>query len=321
MTNNTKTIDVTPTDITPAPVDHQVPQNIVPMADLDFYDPGEEAGRGLEDIQLDERKIPFLRILDPKSPQCKPTSQGGLPGARGGALLNTSTNQVYNGELGGEFIPAARDYRYVEYVKRNDDGSGGGFRAVHDPKDPKIQALREKFGKFGKLPMGETEDGQPLEGVQTFYLFGTFYPPNDDPFRCIVGFASTQIKKYTAFVERTDAFRYPGRLADGSIGRVKPALYVHRWHLATQYESKGAYSWYGWKLTLAEKNPDGSEKPKEASYLPKGDERRAAATEFFDMIQSGKVKPDYATASAEETTESAAPSPRPTTNPDDEIPF
>lgn len=260
-------------------------------AELELYDPGEDAGAGMEDITMDERRIPFLRILDPKSPQCRPAAQGGVPGARGGSLFNTSTQQVYDGEIGGEFIPSHRDQKFVEYIKRNEDGSGGGFVGIMEPDAPTVLELRARHGKFGKLPMGIDPQGKAHELVQTFYLYGTFYPPNDDPFRCMVGFASTQIKKYTGFVERTDAWRYDA-MRDGKIVRIKPPIWAHRWHLSTQYESKGTNSWYGYVLTLAEKNPDGTES-RQKSRMPTSDPRYIAAREFYELVKAGTLKADY----------------------------
>src|SRR5512139_3273687 len=271
--------------------------------EVELYDAGEDAGLGMEDISLDERRLPFLRVLDPKSPQCKPVNQGGLPGAKGGAILNTSTNQVYDGEAGGEFIPSYRDQKFVEYIKRNEDGSGGGFVGVHEPDEPMVGRLRAKHGKFGKLPMGVTPDGKALELVQSFYLYGTFYPANgDDSFRCIVGFASTQIKKYQGFIDLVDNIKYPARLANGEIGRVKPPLWAHRFRLTTTYESKGGFSWYGWVIRFAEETDDMPDRLK--SRMSKNDERYIAAKDFYSLIKEGLVKPDYEKAASgeEETT-------------------
>lgn len=268
--------------------------------ELELYDPGEDAGAGMENVSMDERKLPFLRILDPKSPQCKPPSQGGLPGARGGALLNTSTEQVYDGEIGGEFVASYRDQKYVEYIKRNEDGSGGGFVGVMEPDAPRVLELRAKYGKFGKLPMGVDPQGKVHELAQSFYLYGTFYPPEEDPFRCILGFASTQIKKYQTFIERSDAFRYPSKSAGGAIIMVQPPIWMHRWRLQTVYESKGTFSWYGYKLSLAEKNEDGSEADKTRSRMSLKDPRYVAAKEFYQLIKDGIVKADYQAGAADD---------------------
>jgi len=293
--------------------------------DIDLYDPGDDAGLGLEGISLDEQKLPFLRILDPKSPQCKPTSQGGIPGARGGALFNTATNQVYDGEKGGEFIPSFRDYKFVEYISRNEDGSGGGFRGLHDPENPKIQKLREQHGKFGKIPFGETANHEPLELVQTFYIYGTFYPPGEDePFPCIVGFASTQIKKYQAWLSRVMRWKAKGRDAQGRIVDKPVPMWQYRWHLSSQYESKGGFNWYGWVLELAEKDENGKEKPREFSRLAKDDPRYLAAREFFFQIKDGMIKPDYEKAASDldpDEPRAAPPRSNPPDRTDEEIPY
>ena len=276
-------------------------QSPKPGTALELYDPGEDAGAGMEDVTMEERRIPFLRILDPKSPQCKPTSQGGLPGAKGGALLNTSTNQVYDGEVGVTIIPCSRDQRYVEYIKRNEDGSGGGFVGVHEPDEDIVLKLRAEHGKFGKLPMGVVDD-QEHELTQTFYLACIVIAPNGESFRAYVGFTSTQIKKYQAFVDRYDNIKYQGR-----DGLVKPALWAHRWHLKTQYESKGTFSWYGFVISLAEKNPDGSEREPRASLMKSDNPLYIAGKEFYTLLRGGVVKADFSKQEAADKPENDIP--------------
>lgn len=272
--------------------------------EVEVVDFGDDSGKGMENISKDERRLPFLRILDPKSPQCKPTSQGGLPSARGGMIINTSTNQIFDGELGGCFVPSFRDYKFVEYIRREEDGSGGGFVNVHAPNDPKIIALRASNKAFGKISMGFDESGKEHELSQTMYLYGTFFPnlkgpsgpvPNYDAgFRCLAGFASTQIKKFQAFVTRYENIRYPTRQPDGTIVRKEPPLWAHRLSLRTQYESKGAHSWYGWVLDFYEKNPDGTEKDTRESLLKRDDPLYISAREFHFQIAQGLAdQPDY----------------------------
>jgi hypothetical protein len=251
------------------------------------YDPGEDAGLGMQNVTMDERRIPFLRILDPKSPQCKPPNAGGIPGARGGSMFNTSTGQVYDGEKGVFFVPTSRDHKFVEYITRNEDGSGGGFVGVHEPDEPLVLQLRAQHGRFGKLPVPNTTPPQEL--VETFSLYGIVITPDGEQFRCIVGFSSTQIKKYTGFIDRYDNIQY-----DGPNGRIKPALWAHRWHLKTTYEQKGGNSWYGWVITLAEKNPDGSEAPPIKSRLSLKDPLYIAGKDFYNLIVAGAAKADYA---------------------------
>lgn len=254
------------------------------------YDYGDDAGGGLQDIDKSEFKIPMLRILDPKSPQCKPVQNGGLPGAKGGAIINMGTNEIYDGERGLMFVPCARDHNFVEFLKRNEDGSGGGFIGIHAPDADLVLELQAKHGKFGKLPVPDTEH----ELSESFYLTGIAFPIEVDgsigpSFKAVIAFASTQIKKYQSFITRAMGIKY--KVSGDKV--ITPPLWAHKWHLRTTYESKGANSWFGWTITLFEKNADKSEAPSIQSRLSTKDAIYIEAKDFANMINEGKAKVDF----------------------------
>jgi len=268
------------------------------------YDYGNDAGAGMENVGKDEFKIPLLRILDPKSPQVKPVANGGIPGAKAGDIFNTGTNEVYDGLTKGMiFVPCARDHKFIEFIKKNDDGSGGGFVGIREPDDNLVLMLREKHGKFGKLPVPDTDH----ELSETFSLAVIAIPVLEpavagkeavfgQAFKAIIAFSSTQIKKYQSFIGRVMGIQY--QVSDNPPKFVNPPLWAHRWHVKTQYEQKGQLSWYGWVLTLAEKNPDGSEAPTIKSRLSTKDPLYIAGKDFYNLVNEGKTKVDYTKADA-----------------------
>lgn len=297
---------------------------------LEAYDPGDYAGAGLNNVGMDERKIPFLRILDPKSPQCKPVKAGGIPGANGGAIFNTATNEVFDGDVGFEFLPVEREQKFIEWLRREEDGSGGGFVAVHEPDEPLIKAHRSFYGKFGKMallsedeleacvadPEREPvplldEDNKVHELVQTFSLYGIALMPNGNTIRAIVSMSSTQIPKYQGIMGRLDDIRYKHPVSGALI---KPALWTHRLRLTTQYEERGAQSWYGWVITFAEKNEDGTDnqlksrisagRDKDGNYV---DQRFGACAEFYELIRSGESRADYSASEGKKADPDALP--------------
>ncbi len=276
--------------------------------EIELYEAGEDAGAGMENITIEEQRIPILRVLDPKSPQTKPASQGGI-GARGGDIFNTSTNQIYNGERGLYIIAAYRDQKYVNYIKRDEDGGGGGFVGMHEPEDPIVkrrqaERLQAEGNLFGKLANGQNDDGKDMELVQTFYLYCICIVPNDDGslppleqaeiFRALVPFASTQIKKYQSFIERNSNITYIGTKADGSTGAIKPPLWAHMWRINTRYESKNAFNWYGWNISLSAKKADGSEEAPIKSRLSLKDPLYVMAKDFYQLVRAGEAKVDFA---------------------------
>lgn len=288
------------------PAADEAPRGGTALVAADF---GDDAGAGMENVDRGEYKIPFLRILDPKSPQLRPVNQGGIPGAVAGMILNTATNEVYKELL---VVPVHRDHNYVEYIKRNPDGSGGGFVGIRAKDDPVVIQLLAAQGKFKKLV---TADEPPHEIAETYYLYVLAFPcatdekthitnPTGPAFFAMIGFASTQIKKYQNFVGKTLGFQYAG-----PNGTTKtPPIWAHMWHATTQYEQRGQQSWYGWVLRLRAKNADGSEAPFPHSLIKKTDPLYQDAKNFRNSIVSGEAKADVGAEAA-----AAAP--------EEEIPF
>lgn len=268
------------------------------LATADF---GEDAGAGMENVDASELRIPFLYILDAKSPQCKPVAQGGVAGAQQGMLINTGTGEIYDGDAAGgvTFVPVHRDHNFVEFTPMN---LGGGLVAIYPPDDPKILEMRAKQGKFGKLysvfPPKRDAQGNITEGTEigeTFYLYGLIVDANGGTAGVIVPFKSTQIKKYQAFMQRQTSFKYanPKSTDENPLPPVQPPIFAHRWHLSSQPESKKTFSWQGWTLTLDAKEPDGRESPYFKSLIPSGSQLYADAKRFRDMIVGGAAKADF----------------------------
>ncbi len=259
---------------------------------LQTYDFGDDAGKGMEGLSMDEYRVPFIKILDPKSPQCAPKPHG--LGAKPGSLFNIATSQMYDGEIGVDFIPCARKHNFVRWKKRNPDGSGGGFVRELETTDRAVLQLVAEQGKFKKLqvPVGsrfadpdQKEDHEIAEG---FYLYSILVDPDGDEMRVIMPFTGMQIKKYNSFIGRYDNITYMA-----ANGRVKPPLWAHKWHATTTFEKRGDQSWYGWVIGLSGKKPDGSEDNPVKSLLKMADPLYVAGRQFYALVQSGKVKVDY----------------------------
>lgn len=248
---------------------------------------GDDAGKGMEGMTADEYRIPFLRILDPKSPQCAPIPHG--LGLKPGTLFNIATGESFDGEKGVEFVPCARDHNFVQWKKRDDNGSGGGFVQSHEIDDPFVLKLRAEQGRFKKLVVPNANN----EIAEGFYLYCIVYDEYGVDTRVIVGFTGMQIKKYQAFINRYDSIKY---LNGDTL--VKPPLWAHRWKLQTVYEKRGDQSWYGYKISLAERTPEGNESPR-ASLMRRSDPRYEAGKAFYELVKAGKVHAEYATAEAE----------------------
>lgn len=91
-----------------------------------------DAGQGMENITREDTKIPFLRILQPLSPQLQEGDPQYIEGAKAGMLMNTVTRDVYDGKEGLMVIPVHFEKVYIEWQPRT---SGGGFVAEYDNRE------------------------------------------------------------------------------------------------------------------------------------------------------------------------------------------
>lgn len=256
--------------------------------ELVVYDYSGDEGAGYENVTKDDYALPFLYVLDAKSPQCSPVSAGGIARARAGSLHNTATREVYDGDKGVPFVPVHTNQKFIEWIPRNPDGSGGGFVGVRTPDDSLVMELRKKHGEFGKLP---TADGHEL--VQTFELYGLIVPDfNWEQVRqgvafsgqgIVVPFKSTAIGGYKQFVTTSGGFRVPMR-KDGVSVLVKPPMWAHVWRIKSKYRPPKTQQsgWYIPELILsAPKEQDARLNTQNPLY--------AQAKEFYLSIKAGRV--------------------------------
>lgn len=258
----------------------------------------EDRGAGLKNISNEERKVPFLRILQSNSPECEEGNSKFMPHAKAGMFMNTSTKQLYKSL---QMVACARDHKFIEYVPR---AIGGGFVELHKPGSELVAMLRAQHGKFGRLPRNVTrrdKDGQALDGteiVESFELYAILLDPESGAkFRAIVPFQSTQIGKYQSFIDRADSIEY---LVAGSDVPVKPALFSHRWLLTTGNEKNKKGAFKGYVIGLAEKKEDGSDDAPIKSFIKRSDPLFLQAKEFSKFVEAGQAEVDYAAGAADE---------------------
>ena len=88
------------------------------------------AGTGLEEATTEDYAIPFIRLLQPMSPQLNKNSGNYIEGASAGDLINTVSGEVYDGEKGISVVPCAYSKKYIEWIPR--EKGGGLVDANHD---------------------------------------------------------------------------------------------------------------------------------------------------------------------------------------------
>ena len=122
--------------------------SVAPADLMDMFE--ENAGAGLEKIGSDEMQIPFLRILQPLSPQLLKTDAKFIKGAAAGDIFNTVTGQFWEADSGLTVLMCAYTTKFLEFQLRE---SGGGFMGELDAGDPDIRKT-QRVGSSEMLPSG-----------------------------------------------------------------------------------------------------------------------------------------------------------------------
>ena len=247
--------------------------NNTELAGIDF---AADANAGLEHTDKDSFAIPFLRVLQKISPQVDEDAPEYVPGAKGGMIWNSVTNQLYSGKEGVIVVPCAFQRRFVRWAPR---GEASGYRGEYMPED--VAAMRadgEIDESTGQLMIGEDR----LVDTRNHYVLV------DDPeyglTQAILALSSTQIKKSKQLLSLLANVKVAG--PNGT--KVTPPTWVNRVRMTTVGESNDHGSWHGVKFA-----PEGFITDK-ATY--------EAGRDFHEMVSAGEVRANYeeATSVAEE---------------------
>ena len=103
----------------------------------------ETAGDGAS-FDSSEMQIPFVRILQPMSPQLKKGKAEHIEGASQGDIFNNVTGQYWEGSNGIVVIPCYQTTKYLEFIPRE---QGGGFQGELAANDPMVTGAKRDGSK------------------------------------------------------------------------------------------------------------------------------------------------------------------------------
>ena len=225
---------------------------------------GEDSGSGFEGTTSRDLSIPFLRILESKSPEVE---GGELEGAKAGMLLNTVTRELLTKAV---VIPVRKDISWIEWIPR---AAGGGFVAVHAPDSPVVVAATASGQRTGKFLL---ENGNEL--VETHMIYCLLL---DEAGAEVNGFAvlsatSMRIKPCRDWF--TSMYQLKGR----------PPLFANRAVISTKFQKYAKGNFYNLQVAPLRATWAASliDPATESSLL-------VAAKDFREMIASGKAKADF----------------------------
>ena len=242
------------------------------------------AGEGLENVGAEDMQIPFLRILQPLSPQLNKQDSKYIKGASGGDLFNTVTGQFWDSEEGVSVIPCAYQMKYLEFQLRE---NGGGFMGELDPNSPDIRST-ERTGANEMLPSGN-------ELVRSAQFLVLAFGDDGIPQQMICDMKKTQRK----IGKQWNTRRAGMKLVHPEKGLFTPPMWATVWKLTSVQESNDKGSWFNYQIA------QGDVKEVSSDIL-------VQARDLYNQFKKGEIK--TAAGTAEEMNQSAS-------DEGDEIPF
>ena len=192
-----------------------------------------DANAGSQNITQDDLALPFLKVLGQLSPEVNKQHGKYVQGAEPGMILNTVSNECYDGSKGIEVLPVYYHRQYVEWQDRGE--SKGAPVAIHSAaSDILSKTTRDKSYK-DRLP-----NGNYLENTANHYvvLLGK------TPTTALISMKATQLK-----VSRKWNSMMMGIKLQGKDGLFTPPTYSHIYKLKTVQMSNDKGTWFGWDVS------------------------------------------------------------------------
>ena len=192
-----------------------------------------DADKGSQNITQDDLALPFLKVLGQLSPEVNKQHGKYVQGAEPGMILNTVSNECYDGSKGIEVLPVYYHRQYVEWQDRGE--SKGAPVAIHSAaSDILSKTTRDKSYK-DRLP-----NGNYLENTANHYvvLLGK------TPTTALISMKATQLK-----VSRKWNSMMMGIKLQGKDGLFTPPTYSHIYKLKTVQMSNDKGTWFGWDVS------------------------------------------------------------------------
>ena len=142
-----------------------------------------DADKGSQNMTQEDFALPFLKVLGQLSPEVNKVHARYVEGAEPGMIINSVTNQLYDGAKGIDVLPVFYERKLIEWQDR---GAGTGAPvAIHDASsDIMSQTTRDKSYK-DRLP-----NGNYIDNTANHYVVVL----GDSPQTALVSMKSTQLK-------------------------------------------------------------------------------------------------------------------------------
>jgi hypothetical protein len=192
-----------------------------------------DANKGSQNIAQDDLALPFLKVLGQLSPEVNKQNSKHVQGAEPGMIINTVTNELYDGKKGVNVLPVYYKRQYIEWQERGT--STGAPVNIYEAGADLPKTIRGKDNK-DRLPNGNYLDTTASHFV---LLLG------DTPTTALVSMKATQLK-----ISRKWNSLMMGIKMKGKNGLFTPPTYSHIYNLKTVQMSNDKGTWFGWDVSL-----------------------------------------------------------------------
>ena len=191
-----------------------------------------DAGAGISNIKQDDLALPFLKVLGQLSPECNKRDAKHVEGAEPGMIINTVTNELFDGDKGINVLPVYYKRQYIEWRDRGE--SGGAPVKIYEAGDDLPKVTRDKSNK------DRLDNGNYLETTASHYVIKL----NGVPQRSLVSMKATQLK-----ISRKWNSMMNNIILRGKNGLYQPPSFSHIYNLKSVQQSNDKGTWFGWDVS------------------------------------------------------------------------
>ena len=191
-----------------------------------------DAGAGISNIKQDDLALPFLKVLGQLSPECNKRDAKHVEGAEPGMIINTVTNELFDGVKGIDVLPVYYKRQYIEWQDRGE--SQGAPVHIYEAGDDIPQTTRDKGNK------DRLANGNYLENTVSHFVILL----GKTPTTALISMKATQLK-----ISRKWNSMMMGIKMQGKNGLFTPPTYSHIYKLKTVQQSNDKGTWFGWDVS------------------------------------------------------------------------
>ena len=192
-----------------------------------------DADKGSQNMTQHDLALPFLKVLGQLSPEVNKRDGKYVEGAEPGMILNSVTNEVFDGTKGVQVLPVFYERKYVEWADRGD--SKGAPVAIHNAESDIVSTTTRDKSFKDRLP-----NGNYLENTANHFVIVLGKSPQS----ALISMKATQLK-----ISRKWNSMMMGIKLQGKNGLFTPPTYSHIYNLKTVQMSNDKGTWFGWDVS------------------------------------------------------------------------